>query len=349
VSSRGEALERIARVSRRVIPGLEAPDAVLESEVRTRLDHVEEALEKSVRAEASGMLTETSSYLIAAGGKRFRAMLVLLAGYFGDPADPRLVPGSVSIELVHLATLYHDDVIDEADARRGAPSANVRWDNTVAILTGDYLFARASEISTDLGTEVCRLLARTIAVLCDGQIREVESSAKVEQEIAAYLEIIRRKTASLIATSCRLGGMLSDAEPEHVDVLEEFGDALGIAYQLSDDIMDITASQIELGKEPGQDLREGVYTLPVLHALAHDEHRDELARTLTHGAPDGEMLDRALQIVRSGGSVDAARSAVTDEVRRAIALAERLPDGPSRHALIQLAKFLAVRCGAAPS
>jgi heptaprenyl diphosphate synthase len=336
-------------MSRRVIPGLEPPDATLESEVRTHLDQVEEALEKSVRIEESGMLSETSSYLIAAGGKRFRAMLVLLAGYFGDPADPRLVPGSVSIELVHLATLYHDDVIDEADARRGAPSANVRWDNTVAILTGDYLFARASEISTDLGTDVCRLLARTIAVLCDGQIREVSSSAKVEQEIASYLEIIRRKTASLIATSCRLGGMLSDAEPDHVDVLEEFGDALGTAYQLSDDIMDITSSQMELGKEPGQDLREGVYTLPVLHALAHDARRDELARALSHGSPDGEMLDRALEIVRSGGSVDAARAAVTDEVRRATALAERLPEGHARHALIQLAKFLAVRCGAAAS
>lgn len=334
-------------MSRRVIPGLEPPDATLETEVRTRLDQVEEALEKSVQIEASGMLTETSSYLIAAGGKRFRAMLVLLAGYFGDPADPRLVPGSVSIELVHLATLYHDDVIDEADARRGAPSANVRWDNTVAILTGDYLFARASEISTDLGTDVCRLLARTIAVLCDGQIREVSSSAKVEQEISNYLGIIRRKTASLIATSCRLGGMLSDAHPDHVDVLEEFGDALGMAYQLSDDIMDITSSQIELGKEPGQDLREGVYTLPVLHALAHDEHREELARILSHGSPDGEMLDRVLEIVRSGGSVDAARVAVTDEVRRATRLAERLPDGHARHALIQLAKFLAVRCGAA--
>ena len=334
-------------MSRRVIPGLEAPDATLESEVRTGLDQVEEALEKSVQIEASGMLTETSSYLIAAGGKRFRAMLVLLAGYFGDPADPRLVPGSVSIELVHLATLYHDDVIDEADARRGAPSANVRWDNTVAILTGDYLFARASEISTDLGTDVCRLLARTIAVLCDGQIREVSSSAKVEQEISNYLGIIRRKTASLIATSCRLGGMLSDAHPDHVDVLEEFGDALGMAYQLSDDIMDITSSQIELGKEPGRDLREGVYTLPVLHALAHDEHREELARILSHGPPDGEMLDRVLEIVRSGGSVAAARVAVTDEVKRATRLAERLPDGHARHALIQLAKFLAVRCGAA--
>ncbi len=333
-------------MSRRVIPGLEAPDATLEAEVRTRLDQVEQALEKSVHAEASGMLTETSSYLIAAGGKRFRAMLVLLAGYFGDPADPRLVPGSVSIELVHLATLYHDDVIDEADARRGAPSANVRWDNTVAILTGDFLFARASEISTDLGTDVCRLLARTIAVLCDGQIREVDSSAKVEQEVSNYLEIIRRKTASLIATSCRLGGMLSDAAPEAVEVLDEFGDALGMAYQLSDDIMDITSSQMELGKEPGQDLREGVYTLPVLHALAHDEHREELSRILSHGSPDGEMLDRALEIVRSGGSVDVSRSAVTDAVRRATRLAERLPEGPARHALIQLAKFLAARCGA---
>jgi heptaprenyl diphosphate synthase len=336
-------------MSRRVIPGLEPPDASLETEVRTRLDQVEDALEKSVRVETSGLLSETSSYLIAAGGKRFRAMLVLLAGYFGDPADPRLVPGSVSIELVHLATLYHDDVIDEADARRGAPSANVRWDNTVAILTGDYLFARASEISTELGTEVCRLLARTIAVLCDGQIREVSSSASVEQDVASYLEIIRRKTASLIGTSCRLGGLLSDAEAEHTDVLEEFGDALGMAYQLSDDIMDITSSQIELGKEPGQDLREGVYTLPVLHALAHDEHREELTRILSHGTPDGEMLDRALEIVRAGGSVVAAREAVTEEVRRATRLAERLPDGPARHALIQLAMFLAVRCGAQAS
>ena len=155
---------------RRVIPGLEAPDAQLETDIRTRLDRVEDALEKSVVAE-SDLLAATARYLLQAGGKRFRPMLVLLSGYFGDPTDPRLVPGSVAIELVHLATLYHDDVIDEADSRRGTPSVNARWDNTVAILTGDYLFARASEISADLGPEVCRLLARTIAVLCDGQIR----------------------------------------------------------------------------------------------------------------------------------------------------------------------------------
>jgi heptaprenyl diphosphate synthase len=216
----------------------------------------------------------------------------------------------------------------------------------VAILSGDFLFARASEISTELGTDVCRLLARTIAILCDGQIREVDSSAKVEQPEDNYLEIIRRKTASLIATSCRLGGMLSDATPGHTDTIEEFGDALGMAFQLSDDIMDITASQLELGKEPGSDLRLGVYTAPVLHALAHDESREELARLLGHGAPDGEMLDRALEIVRAGGSIDHARQAVTAEVSRAITLAHRLPEGPAQHALEQLARFLAVRCGA---
>ena len=319
-------------MSRRVIPGLEAPDA---------------ALEKSVVAE-SDLLAATARYLLQAGGKRFRPMLVLLSGYFGDPTDPRLVPGSVAIELVHLATLYHDDVIDEADSRRGTPSVNARWDNTVAILTGDYLFARASEISADLGPDVCRLLARTIAVLCDGQIREVDASGKVEQTEQAYLEIIRRKTGVLIATSCRLGGMLSDATEDDTETLEAFGESLGMAFQLSDDIMDVTASQLELGKEPGVDMKEGVYTLPVLHALTEGEDREELARVLAQGAPDGEMLDRALEIVRSGGSVDHARAAVTDEVARAVTLARRLPDGPAAQALVQLARFLAVRCGADP-
>src|SRR3954465_14858404 len=221
---------------RRVIPGLDALDEALEAEIRSRLDGVEEALGKACQA-GSGILGTTAGCLLAAGGKRFRPMLVLLSGYFGDPTDPRLIPGSVSIELVHQATLYHDDVIDEGDSRHGVPSANARWDNTVAILTGDYLFARASEISTELGTEVCALLARTIATLCDGQIREVEAAGRGGQGTGAYMEIIRRKTGALIATSCRLGGMLSDAPVEYLDVLDGFGEALGLAFQLSDDIM----------------------------------------------------------------------------------------------------------------
>jgi heptaprenyl diphosphate synthase len=335
-------------MSRQLVPGLDAPDAELERAVRGRLDEVEAALEKAVRAD-SDLLAETSSYLLAAGGKRFRPVLVLLSGYFGDPADPRLIPGSVAIELVHLATLYHDDVIDEADARRGIPSVNARWDNTVAILTGDYLFARASEISTELGTDVCALLARTIATLCDGQIREVEAAGRVEQTKAAYLEIIRRKTGALIATSCRLGGFLSDASSEHVDVLEEFGEALGMAFQLSDDIMDVSASELELGKEPGVDMKEGVYTFPVLQALSEGEHGEELADILRQGPPEGERLERALRIVRSPESLEPARAAVAAEVDRARQLGLRLPDGPARAALIALAEFLAARCGARQS
>src|SRR5947208_12330141 len=253
-------------MTRSGIPGLEAPDATLEAELRARLDEVEEALQKAVRADFD-FLTEAASHLIQAGGKRFRPMLVLLAGYFGDPSDPRLIPGSVAIELTHLATLYHDDVIDESADRRGVPSANARWDNTVAILTGDYLFALASEMSSDLGPDVCRLLARTITVLCDGQIREVDAAGSLEQDEDGYLEVIRRKTGSLIATSCRLGGVLSDAAPEPVATLGAFGESLGLAVQLSDDIMDVTSTQLELGKEPGTDMKEGVYTLPVLHAL----------------------------------------------------------------------------------
>jgi heptaprenyl diphosphate synthase len=336
-------------MTRRVIPGLEAPDPVLEREIRGRLDEVETALEKAVLAD-SDMLAETSSYLLHAGGKRFRPMLVLLSGYFGDPTDPRLIPGSVSIELVHQATLYHDDVIDEADSRHGVPAANVRWDNTVAILTGDYLFARASEISTDLGTDICALLARTIATLCDGQIREVEGAGRLDQDEAAYMEIIRRKTGALIATSCRLGGMLSDTPSEYLDVLEGFGEALGLAFQLSDDIMDLVSSKGELEKEPGQDLREGVFTLPVLHALAEGPDAEELRDLLSSGraaaAAEGDGLGRALEIVRTETSLEHARAAVVAEVRRAHTLAARLPTGPARTALEQLAAYLAARCGA---
>jgi heptaprenyl diphosphate synthase len=337
-------------MTRSAIPGLAAPDPALERDLVARLDDVEQALDKAVRSDSSDLLSETSRYLLAAGGKRIRPLMVLLGGHFGDPADARLIPGAVAIELTHLATLYHDDVIDEADARRGTPSVNARWGNTVAILSGDYLFARASEISAELGTDVSRLLARTIAVLCDGQIREVEIAGNVDVDEAAYMEIIRRKTAFLMATSCRLGGMLSDAPAEVVEGLDAYGAALGMGFQLSDDIMDVTSTRAELRKEPGVDLKEGVYTLPVQHALRAGARRDELAALLGEGPPDGDRLARALEIVRSDGSLGYARDAVVQEVRRAKQIAGNMPAGPTRDALLSLADFIALRCGAvAPS
>src|SRR6478736_3371970 len=332
---------------RRVIPGLDALDERLEAEIRPRMDGVEDALAKAVEAD-SDVLGKTAGYLLAAGGKRFRPMLVLLAGYFGDPTDPRLIPGAAAIELTHVATLYHDDVMDEAASRHGVASVNARWDNTIAILTGDFLFARSSELAADLGPDVCRLLAQTIAILCDGQIRDVASAGDVDKTEQDHLEVIRRKTGVLIASSCRMGGMLSDATPDDLETLGAFGESLGLAFQLSDDIMDITSTQGELGKEPGTDMREGVYTLPVLHALHRGPDREELQQLLDHGPPEGERLDRALQIVRGEGPIRHARGAVGAEVRRAVGLAQQLPDGAARRALVQLTRFLAIRCGADP-
>jgi heptaprenyl diphosphate synthase len=324
---------------------LRAPDGVLEERVRARLEEVEAALTTTAASEVP-IVSEAAGYLLAAGGKRFRPLLVVLGGHFGDPDDPRLVPGAVAIELTHLATLYHDDVIDEARSRRGIPSANARWDNTVAILTGDFLFARASEISAALGTEVTRLLAVTIAQVCEGQIREVQGAGRVDADESHYLEVIRRKTAALIATSCRIGGMLSGADDETVGGLERFGRALGMAFQMSDDIMDLTADRGTLGKEPGADLREGVYTLPVIYALRESARRDELRALLAAGPPDDDRVSEVLDIVRADGSLEPARSAVTEEVRRAVAAAERLPPGVARDALVHLSRFIADRCGA---
>ena len=167
-------------MTRGTAQGLEAPDPVLEARIQAGLDEVETALEKAVRADYD-VLGEAASYILSAGGKRFRPMLVLLSGQFGEPTDPRLVPGAVAIELTHVATLYHDDVMDEAEFRHGVPSVNAKWDNSVAILSGDFLFAKASELSADLGAEVTRLLARTIATVCDGQIRDVTTGGSLTQ------------------------------------------------------------------------------------------------------------------------------------------------------------------------
>jgi heptaprenyl diphosphate synthase len=325
--------------------GIEAPDPALESELRARLEDVERALREAADSRVP-LVSSTSRYLLAAGGKRFRPLLVLLGGRFGRPDDPRLIPGAVAIELTHLASLYHDDVIDEAESRRGIASANARWDNTVAILTGDFLFARASEIASELGTDVTRLLAWTIARVAEGQIREADAAGRLETDEAAYMEIIRGKTAALIATSCQLGGMLSDADPDAVDRLRRVGEALGLAFQLSDDIMDITADQATLGKEPGVDLKEGVYTLPVIYALRESHRRDQLRALLEPGPPHGDRLAGALDIVRSDGALDQARESVTGEVRRALVEARDLPPGAARDAFVHLARFLATRCGA---
>ena len=253
--------------------GLVLPDAVLEGEIRDGLRLVEDLLRESVKSDYP-FVTETARHLVDAGGKRFRPLLVLLAARFGDSSAPGILPAAAVVELTHLATLYHDDVMDEALQRRGVPSANARWDNTVAILTGDFLFARASDVLADLGPEAVRIQARTFERLVVGQIRETVGPAEGADPVEHYLSVVADKTGSLIATSGRFGAMLSGADPDVVETLTHYGERIGVAFQLSDDLLDVSSEAAESGKTPGTDLREGVATLPVLHVRRSEDPAD---------------------------------------------------------------------------
>jgi heptaprenyl diphosphate synthase len=251
-------------------------DPSVDASVTATLAAVEVALRANV-ASADPLVADAARHLADAGGKRFRPLLVALGAQFGDPAAAEIIAAANVVELTHLATLYHDDVMDEAPVRRGAPSANSRWGNSVAILVGDYLFARAADIAASLGPEAVHLQARTFARLVHGQIAETVGPRDADP-IEHYLHVITEKTGSLIATSARFGGLFSGAPAEFVEALAGFGEAMGIAFQLSDDLLDIASESDQSGKTPGTDLREGVPTLPVLFALASDDTSPAAAR-----------------------------------------------------------------------
>ena len=317
-------------------------DPVLEAAVRSGLDSVEAMLRESVKSNYP-FVTETSRYLVDAGGKRFRPLLVLLSSHFGDPSSPAVVPAAVAIELTHLSTLYHDDVMDEAPIRRGTVSANTRWNNTVAILTGDFLFARASEITADLGTEATRILAQTIAVLCEGQIRETLGPGPADDAVTHYLSVLAEKTGSLIATSGRLGALLAGAPSAAVDVLTRYGATIGMAFQLSDDVLDVTSESAESGKTPGTDLREGIRTLPVLYALRSGDA--SLVSLLTGSLDDDGRHAEALAALRAHPALGEARATLETYAAEAKAIAGELPDTSARAALVALADFVVARTG----
>jgi heptaprenyl diphosphate synthase len=311
-------------------------DPDLEKTVRAGLSDVERVLRESVHSEYP-FVDETSRHLIVAGGKRFRPLIVLLAAHFGDPGSTAVVPAAVAIELTHLSTLYHDDVMDEAVLRRGAPSANSRWTNTIAILTGDFLFARASEITADLGTDATRILAQTIAVLCEGQIRETVGPGNGDP-VEHYLRVIDDKTGSLIATSGRLGAQLSGADAANVEALASFGQRIGVAFQLSDDLLDITSGSEESGKTPGTDLREGIRTLPTLFA-------EQEGFPLPDDFSSDEVLLDTLEQLRVHPAIGRAREALQQEADAARSCLSRLPDIPARAALDALCDVVVTRTG----
>jgi heptaprenyl diphosphate synthase len=297
------------------------------------LARVEAALRTAVRTEDE-YLTELASHLIVAGGKRLRPVVAMAAALTGGPeVTEDVVQGAVSVELVHLGSLYHDDVMDEADTRRGVETVNAKWGNLQAILAGDFLLSRASEIAASLGTEIAGLLASTIGQLCYGQIGELRRTYSTTRTEAEYLDSIRGKTASLFATAARIGALVGGLDRPQVDALTEYGHAFGMVFQIVDDILDLTATEAQLGKPAGHDLVEGVYTLPVIRTLASGgtaagELRDLLGRPL-----EPAECDEALAIVRSGGAVNGAVVVGARYMAEAETACAVLPAGPATDAL----------------
>jgi len=324
------------------------PDSALEAEVRDNLSRVEESLAATAHPDDE-LLTEASRHSIAAGGKRFRAMLVLLAAQFGDPKDPRVIEAAVAIELTHLATLFHDDVMDEALVRRGQPSVNSRWSNSVAILTGDFLFAQASQMLARLGPDAVRIQAETFSRLVTGQMTETIGPRPGQDPLDFYMYVITEKTGSLIATAGRFGALFSGAPAGVADQIAAACEQIGVAWQLSDDVIDIASDSSQSGKTPGTDLRQGVRTLPVLYALrsAGQSSADVRLRWLLDEADltDEALLAEALTLLRGHHAMKESRADVLNWVHEARVSISALPDGPARAAFLALCDFVEKRTG----
>jgi heptaprenyl diphosphate synthase len=332
--------------------GLSVWDGALEADITAGLAAVEEGLLEATKSDVP-FITDAARHLVQAGGKRFRPLLVMLGAQFGDPHAPGVVPAAVVVELTHLATLYHDDVMDEADVRRGVASANARWGNSVAVLTGDFLFSRASHMLADLGPEAVRVQAESFERLVTGQIMETVGPRDGRDPIEHYLDVIAGKTSSLIAVSGRFGAMMAGAQESVVSILTQYGERIGTAFQLADDVLDIASDSRESGKTPGTDLREGIPTLPVLHVrkwyaqgradlTADDLRLNELL--------DGDLTDdarhaEALALLRTHPALEQARRDTVRYADEARAALSPLPDIPAKVALAGLCDAVVHRAG----
>ncbi len=314
------------------IPNL---DADLERQLSAGLNQVEELLSSHIQGDYP-LVVETSRHLVEAGGKRFRPLITLIASHFGNGQSRQVIEAAVVCELTHVATLYHDDVMDEAPLRRGVESANNRWGNTVAILTGDYLFSKASDLLADLGPEAVRLQAKTFERLVIGQIQETQGPKNGADPLEHYLQVVADKTGSLIATSARFGAMLSGADASVVETLTKFGEKIGIAFQLADDVIDIASDSSQSGKTPGTDLKEGVPTLVTLQIMKSNRSEDAALKKLLSAPMDDATVAQVIPQLRQHQALKDARTQLHQLADEAKALLVSLPQGSARSALENL-------------
>jgi heptaprenyl diphosphate synthase len=323
--------------------GIPDIDPVLEKELLASMAEVEVFLRNSIEGKYP-LVIETSRHLVDAGGKRLRPLLTLIASHFGNPKAKGIIEAAVVCELTHLGTLYHDDVMDEAPLRRGVESANNRWNNTVAILTGDYLFAKTSQLLADLGPEAVRLQALTFERLVIGQITETQGSSTGKTALEHYLGVVSDKTASLISASARYGAMISGADEKIMEALTKFGEEIGTVFQLADDIIDIASDSKESGKTPGTDLREGVPTLVTLYILESTDPADaELKKLLSAPITDEAIVAETILKLRSHSALAKSRELVAGYGRSAQKHLEILPEGPAKAALVGLSQAVISR------
>lgn len=323
-------------------------DPDLESEIAGELSRIEQRLVE-VAQYSEPLITQAAQHLIAAGGKRIRPALVLLTAQFGSGIDDHVRQSALAIELTHLATLYHDDVMDSAPLRRGAPSAHEVWGNTMAILTGDLLFARASRLVSELGAYAVRIQADAFERLVLGQMHETLGPGEGEDPIAHYLQVLADKTGSLIAAAVRFGTHFSGAPDDVQRAAVAYGEKVGVAFQLSDDVIDLSADATTTGKSPGTDLREGVATMPVLLLRSRaatgdlDEVGHRLLADLDSDLSDDEVLADVVQRLREHEVTGRVRSLAREWAADAVADLEAIEDSVARRALVAFTEVLVDR------
>ena len=329
-----------------MVAGVDFGDAAFAATVRDGVARIEQLMDAELRG-ADGVMTESLLHLFMAGGKRFRPLFTVLSAQIGPKPDAFevTIAGAV-IEMVHLATLYHDDVMDEAEVRRGAPSANLRWGNNVAILAGDYLFATASRLVSRLGPEAVRIIADTFAQLVTGQMRETRGIPDGADSVEQYLKVVHEKTGCLIGAAGRFGAMFSGADDDQVERLSRLGGLVGTAFQIADDIIDIDSDSDESGKLPGTDVREGVQTLPMLYALAEPGPDGARLRELLAGpVEDDAAVVEALTLLRASPGMAKAKDVLAQYAAQARHELDQLPDVPGRRALTALVDYTISRHG----
>ena len=320
------------------MPSFGIPDLspTLEADLVLRMAQVEVLLRKQIDGKYP-LVVETSRHLVEAGGKRLRPLLTLITSHFGNPAAPGIIEAAVVCELTPVATLYHDDVMDEAPLRRGVESANIRWGNTIAILTGDFLFAKSSDLLADLGPAAVRLQARTFERLVIGQIMETQGPNPGQDPLEHYLKVVADKTGSLIAASARYGGMVSGAPADITDTVTVFGEKIGVAFQLADDVIDIASESNQSGKTPGTDLREGVPTLVTLNVMKSENPADsDLKRLLAAPIEDEATVQQVLIALRNHKALDESREQLLQIAKEARGALGPLPVNDATGALMSL-------------